>query len=222
MNSKHADTTGFLDLFLNIVVTFVFLFFISWMLIAINEKKADVKKPKAEFLLTITWPDGCNDDVDIYVRDPIGNIIWFRNRDVGLVSLDRDDKGSLGDRYIIAGNRVIESERNQEIISIRGFIEGDWKINVHMYAKRDVEPTSVRLSLDKLNPSVYNIFTKDIVLENYWQEETVMNFIMSNDGSISSEDDTIFESLVKEVGLGRTLPSNSRREEPIPQLRGEQ
>jgi len=206
-DNKYSDTVGFLDLFLNIVVTFVFLFFISWMLIAVNEKKADVKKPKVEFLLTITWPDGSN------------NVVWFRKNDVGLVSIDRDDKGSLGDTYIIPGNKVVASTKNQEIVSIRGYIEGDWKINVHMYAKRDEGPTSVRLSLDKLNPVVYNIFTKDIILEEFWQEETVMNFTMEDDGQISNQDDTIFESLVKEVGLQRTLPYHSRGEIAIPESR---
>ena len=53
---------------------------------------------KAEVLITIRWADEHPDDVDALVEDPRGGLVWYHNRDSGLMHLDRDDRGVLNVR----------------------------------------------------------------------------------------------------------------------------
>ena len=51
-----------------------FLFFIA--LLAMNpEAKSGKIDTKAEFIITVTWPDSHPDDIDLYAEDPVGNIV---------------------------------------------------------------------------------------------------------------------------------------------------
>ena len=54
-----------------------------------------------EFLITVFWPDNLEDDVDIYVEDPAGNLVWFKSREPGLMHLDRDDLGKRNDEPFV-------------------------------------------------------------------------------------------------------------------------
>ena len=48
-----------------------FLFFIA-LLIIVPEAKDGKIDSKAEFLVTIGWPDKHPDDIDLFVQDPLG------------------------------------------------------------------------------------------------------------------------------------------------------
>lgn len=182
MDSK---TTGFHDLLFNINLTFVVLFFIAFLLIRISHQEADVKKPKAEFILSITWDYDNKNDVDIWVRDPMENVLYYRNKETGMMHLDRDDLGSLKDVITLLSGQMVENKNNQEIVTIRGFIPGEWIVNLHLYNKRGPETTTVQTRLDKLNPSVQTVHVLETVLTQHWEEVTVVRFIMGQDGTIT-------------------------------------
>jgi hypothetical protein len=169
-------------------VGFVFLFIISFLLINPSIKKADIKT-KAEFVITVTWNDSSRDDVDTWLQDPVGNVLHFNQKDVGLAHLDRDDLGTLNDTIILDDGRQIVYNHNQELTTIRGFLTGEWVLNVHMYNKRNSNPTLVEVRIDKLNPKVETIFYKKIVMKRKWEEITVTRFVMTNEGDIISWDD---------------------------------
>ena len=57
------------------------------------EAKSGKIDTKAEFLITMTWPDSHPDDIDLYAEDPAGNIVWYHVREAGFMVLDRDDRG---------------------------------------------------------------------------------------------------------------------------------
>jgi hypothetical protein len=177
-----------LDLLFNTLVGFVLLFIISFLLINPSIKKADIKT-KAEFVITVTWNDDSQDDVDTWLRDPAGNVLHFRQKDVGLAHLDRDDLGKINDIITLDDGRRIEYTHNQELTTIRGFVTGEWVLNVHMYSKRDSNPTLVEVRIDKLNPKVQTIFYKKIVMKSKWEEVTVTRFVMTDQGDIISWDD---------------------------------
>ena len=80
--------------------------------------------PKAEMMITVTWPDANTDDVDTYVADPASNIVWYTRREAGLIHLDRDDRGMFRDVIELNG-KTIENPLNQEIISFRGLSDGE-------------------------------------------------------------------------------------------------
>jgi hypothetical protein len=193
-----------LDLLFNTLVGFVFLFIIAFLLINPSIKKADIKT-KAEFVITVTWSDDSQDDVDTWLQDPLGNVLHFRQRDVGLAHLDRDDLGKINDTIILDDGRRVEYAHNQELTTIRGFLTGEWVLNVHMYNKRDANPTLVEVRIDKLNPKVETVFYKKIVMKSRWEEITVTRFVMTNQGDIIDWDDLpktllMLASLPKGVG----------------------
>jgi len=195
----YYNNTSFLDLLFNTLVGFVFLFIIAFLLINPSIKKADIKT-KAEFVITVTWNDDSQDDVDTWLQDPAGNVLHFRQKDVGLAHLDRDDLGKINDIITLDDGRRIEYTHNQELTTIRGFISGEWVLNVHMYNKRDSNPTRVEVRIDKLNPKVQTLFYKKIVMKSIWEEVTVTRFVMTNQGDIISWDD-LPKKLLKHASL---------------------
>ena len=199
----YYNNTSFLDLLFNTLVGFVLLFIIAFLLINPNIKKADIKT-KAEFVITVTWNDNSQDDVDTWLQDPAGNVLHFRQKDVGLAHLDRDDLGKINDIITLDDGRQVEYTHNQELATIRGFLTGEWVLNVHMYSKRDANPTLVEVRIDKLNPKVQTLFYKKIVMKSKWEEVTVTRFVMTNQGDIISWDD-LPKTLLKLASLPRDV-----------------
>lgn len=181
------ESTPFIDMLFNMLLGFAFLFMISFLLIQPIIKKAEVST-QAEFVVTVTWPLNNTDDVDVWLEDPVGNLVFFRNKAAGLMHLDRDDLGSLNDTMYLVDGSVIKYPYNQEILTIRGFVPGEWVLNVHMYKKREKEPTSVRVTVDKLNPKFKPIILKTVDLSENWQEETIGRLEMTSSGEIMGID----------------------------------
>ena len=182
---KHSDhnNTGFLDLLFNTLLGFVMLFFISYYLINPEQSKADIKT-QAEFVITVLWPEDRQSDIDTWLEDPLGNLIWFRQKEDGLMHLDRDDLGDVNDTLILPSGKKLVLPYNQELTAIRGFIEGEWILNIHMYQMRDTGGVTAEVSIDKLNPIIERQFQKDIFLADQWQEVTVARFTMTEAGEL--------------------------------------
>ena len=179
----YYNNTSFLDLLFNTLVGFVLLFIIAFLLINPSIKKADIKT-KAEFVITVTWNDNSRDDVDTWLQDPAGNMVHFRQKDIGLAHLDRDDLGKINDMITLDDGSRVEYPHNQELTTIRAFLSGEWVLNIHMYSKRDATPTLVEVRIDKLNPNVQTLFYKKIVIKSKCEEVTATMFVMTNQGDI--------------------------------------
>src|SRR6201985_2382299 len=106
-----------------------FLFFIALLAISPDSKDGKIDS-KAEFLITMDWPDNHPDDMDIFVQDPLGHIVWYRRREGGFMVLDRDDRGGLNDFVDVNGQKVPSATR-QEVVTIRGVIAGEYTVNVY-------------------------------------------------------------------------------------------
>ena len=182
------DSTPFVDLLFNLLLGFAFLFIISFLMIQPILKKAEVHT-QAEYIITVTWPLNNKDDVDTWIEDPLGNIVYFKNKEAGLAHLDRDDLGDMNDTIYLADGTKIKYPYNQEILTIRGFVGGEWTLNLHMYSKREKSPTTVRVTVDKLNPKLKTIIAKDVILEERGDEITVARFEMGSNGDILSIND---------------------------------
>ncbi len=119
---RHDEIDPFSDLLFNTLLAFVMLF--AAALVVMNPKaKTGVIDAKAEFIITVTWPDLDPNDIDTWVQDPGGNMVWFRAREAGLMHLDRDDRGVANDTIIVNGQTVV-NPLNQEVVTIRGFAPG--------------------------------------------------------------------------------------------------
>lgn len=159
-------------------------FFILAVLFMNPVSKKGIIDPKAEYLITVTWPDNNPDDIDTWVEDPSGELVWFRSRDAGLVHLDRDDRGLLNDTLEING-RTIENPLNQEVVTIRGVVPGEYIVNVHYYATETEKPVDVTVRVDKVNPQLEVIYYDTLQLEQRGDEKTALRFRINASGKIS-------------------------------------
>ena len=183
MQRRYHTNLPFLDLLFNVLIGFVFLFIISFLLINPIAKRADIEV-KAEFLITVFWPDNLEDDVDIYVEDPTGGLVWFKSREPGLMHLDRDDLGKRNDEVITAAGTILFPE-NREIVTLRGIVPGEYVVNVHMYFKVGAEPVPVTIQIDKINP--YSVVLRETVdLKIKGDEVTVTRFSVNAKGEVSN------------------------------------
>lgn len=167
----------------NALLGFTFLFLIAIMFMNPVAKKGIID-PKAEYIITIAWPDNSPDDVDTWVEDPNGNLIWFRNREAGLVHLDRDDRGLVNDTINVNGEEI-QNPLNQEVITIRGVVPGEYIVNVHYYATETGLPLPVTVKVSKVNPALEIVYYGDILLEKKGDEKTAVRFVIDKSGKVS-------------------------------------
>ena len=112
---REGEVDPFYDMLFNILIAFVFCFIIALLAMNPKAKKAGDIPAKAEFIITVSWPDMNPNDLDTYVQDPAGAVVWFRSREAGLMHLDRDDRGLAGDSIKVNGRDVV-NPLNQEVV----------------------------------------------------------------------------------------------------------
>jgi hypothetical protein len=159
-----------------------FLFFIA--LLAMNPEAKEGKiESKAEFIITMTWPDDHPDDIDLYAEDPLGNIVWYHVREGGFLVLDRDDRGSANNTITVDGRKVTSPFR-QETISIRGIVPGEYVVNVHYFLATRGGPVPCVVKVEKINPTVEVISHDTIMLNRMGEEKTALRFRLDSAGKV--------------------------------------
>ena len=181
MKRNYHTNLAFLDLRFNTLLCFAALFSLAFILINPSQKNKTVDA-KAEFIITVIWPSDMDDDVDTYVEDPEGNLIAFNRREQGLMHLDRDDTGLSFDT-ISTSFGIVEYKENREMVTIRGYVPGEYVVNVHMYTKREDKETPVTIILEKINP--YKVITgRNVVLKLRGDEKTAFRFTVDDEGKV--------------------------------------
>jgi len=180
---RHDDIDPFSDLLFNTLLGVVLMFVLAY--ISINPKaKTGVIDAKAEFIITTTWPDNNPNDIDTWVQDPSGQLIWFRSREAGMMHLDRDDRGLANDVIVVDGKQIV-NPLNQEVVTLRGFAPGEYTVNVHYYESKNQAPVPVTVSVVKVNPRAEVVFHGGVTLERPAEEATLVRFTVGADGSVS-------------------------------------
>jgi hypothetical protein len=211
MKHKKFDfRTAYIDLLLNFMVSIIFLFILSSLLInPVAKKQNEGIKKNAEMLIQVDWNKDLDCDVDIWVRDPQKNVVFFAQRDRGLMHIERDDVGHRGD-FLAAAEEYLtgikrENQLNQEIWVLRGKVAGEFNFNLHLYSCRmgdiqyDIgEPLSlpVEVSLIRLNPDYVVLHREVVELTSVWEEKTVLNFTLDQNG-VLTEKNKFNHTLVK-------------------------
>ncbi len=172
----------FTDLLFNALLGFTFLFLVAIMFMN-PESKTGIIDPKAEYILTITWEDNSPDDVDVWVEDPEGQIVWFRAPEAGLLHLDRDDRGLVNDTITINGEEV-QNPLNQEVVTLRGVVKGEYVVNLHYYASETGKPIEVNVRLAKVNPKLKIVYYGTVNMEKKGDEKTAVRFSIGRDGNV--------------------------------------
>lgn len=197
MKRRPSKTsTAFLDVLFNILLGFFILLVLAVALVNPPTKKADIEL-KAEYLITMQWPDRSIDDVDIFLKDPNGNVVYFRNKEIPMVNLDRDDTGLRSDTIRSPSGKVTEVYQNYEHLTIRKLLDGTYTVNVFMFQKRERGPTPVTVKLEQLNPyRVLHVSQMDLILHK--DEATAFVFEGSNGKIVDLN--TTFTPLVFSTG----------------------
>ncbi|MDQ5898290.1 MAG: hypothetical protein QG612_2376 [Pseudomonadota bacterium] len=193
---RTDEIDPFSDLLFNTLLIFVMLFAIA--IVAMNPKaKTGVIDAKAEFILTVTWPDMNPNDIDTWVEDPGGNRVWFRQREGGMMHLDRDDRGLANDSIVVNGQQVV-NPLNQEVVTIRGFAPGEYVVNVFYYESKNGEPVPVNVSVVKVNPRAEVVFYGTVNLARKGDEATAARFSVDRDGRVTGVN-TLAKTLVERI-----------------------
>jgi len=180
-----------------------FLFFIALLAIKTKEDEGKVD-PKLEFLITVSWPDKHPDDIDMFVRDPIGNMVWYRRREAGFLVIDRDDRGGLNDSIMVNGQKV-SSPIRQEIVSVRGIVAGEYTVNIYHFAALTGKPVPVTVKVEKLNPKVQVVHYDTVELDHGGTEKTAVRFMLDKTGTvteISHDQKSLLQTLRKQRNAG--------------------
>jgi hypothetical protein len=194
--SDDGTFVPFTDILFNALLGFSVMVFIAFSLIRPDAKAGDINV-KAEFIITATWPDRNPDDIDMYVEDPAGNIVWYHSLQRGLMSLDRDDRGNYLDEVTVNG-KTVTFPLNQETVTMRGVLPGEYIVNVYHFTNPTGEPVPVSVKVEKINPSVKVIYYDTIMLGKKGDERTAVRFTLDDAGAVSDLN-TRQTSLVREV-----------------------
>ena len=195
---REPEVDPFYDMLFNMLIAFVFCFIVA--LLAMNPKalKAGDIPAKAELLITVSWPDMNPNDVDTWVQDPAGRLVWYKQREVGLLHLDRDDRGLANDTIVVNGRQII-NPLNQEVVTLRGVEPGEFIVNVHYYESRNDAPVDVTVTIVKVNPRAEVVFHSQLTLARRGDEATAVRFTVQPDGSVSDLN-TLPKALVTRAG----------------------
>ena len=195
---KSEEQDVFTDLLFNALLGFAFMFAIAFMLINSSEEEGNINT-KAEVLISVQWPNEHPDDVDAVVEDPQGKLVWYHNRDSGLMHLDRDDRGNLADNINIKGD-VVSSPINQETVTVRGLQSGEYVINLLHYKSNFKEPLPVTVKVEKLNPTVELIYYGQHFLNGVGDEITALRFLVNGDKEVAEINQLPKRLLTKVLG----------------------
>jgi len=189
---QYKSNLAFVDFLFILLLAFISMFILALILINPVTKKSEVER-KAEFLITLEWDKESRDDVDIWVEDPLGKVVSFRNKTVDVMHLDKDDLGQINDtiRFPDGSTQVIHL--NREVVTLRGWVAGEYTINAHMYNKRDRShpsdansyghPTNVKVEMLRINP--YKIlFEEKFTLTHRGEEVTIRRVTLDKEGEI--------------------------------------
>ena len=188
-HDRFKSTIGFIDILFNILIGFAFLFIVAFLMIKPESKKEDFDR-KAEFIIVMEWDDTRKDDIDLYVQDPTGKIVNFRDPRVNFMHLDKDDLGNRNDYIYIDGKPVIV-EINREVVTIRGIVSGEHIVNAHYYSTHTYDsskppPLYVNIRVHKVNP--YSVVWEGTKLfSKKGQEFTFLRFTVENDGRVIND-----------------------------------
>ena len=153
-----------------------FLFFLALLAVSPDAKDGKIDS-KAEFLITMDWPDNHPDDFDLFVQDPAGNIAWYRRREAGFLTLDRDDRGGANDFIIVNGKKILSPVRED-------IVPGEYTVNVSHFQATTGQPVAVSVKVQKLNPTAQVIFDNKLTLDHTGEEKTALRFWLDAAGKV--------------------------------------
>jgi hypothetical protein len=158
-------------------IDFLSCLLVVFVAVALTSKPPQVKTYGA-YAVVMTWPKGAN-DVDLYLRDPSGNICYFARLQVGQMQLEHDDLGKGSTNY---GSGT----ENEERTVIRGTAPGQYVVGVHMYFRGDKGgQLPVRVELWDLQGDDRLLKTRVVHLTKTGDQRTPFRFTIGAGGRVT-------------------------------------
>jgi hypothetical protein len=178
---KYSSNLAFVDLLFNLLVGFTSLFIIAFLMINPVSQTGQTTPPVKMFV-EIEWDSELTQDIDLFVRGPNGNVVYYANKDGGYVVLQRDDLGSANDTYILNGERIV-IKRNYEIANFSDLPAGEYVIGV-FYFSRLGDPIDVKTTVRSISPHrlVYEGTAQALTPRT---ERTLLSFVIDKDGKVT-------------------------------------
>lgn len=181
---RDTEVDPFYDMLFNMLIAFVFCFVVALLAFNPKARKSGDIPAKAEFMVTVSWPDSNPNDIDTWVQEPSGKVLWFRQRDAGLLHLDRDDRGAKNATVLVNG-REFSSPIRQEIVTLRGVLPGEYVVNAHYYDSKDQMPVDVTVTVVKVNPQAEIVFNGTQQIPAKGDERTLVRFTLDDGGQVT-------------------------------------
>lgn len=210
--SRHRSPSNiaFMDLLLNALLGFVALFALA--LVQMNPITESEKRIETEgyYIVLIRWDEKLDDDVDLYVRDPLGKIVYFNHREENLMHLERDDRGIVNDVVEMPGGKIIKIQKNEERVILRGVIQGEYITNVQMFKKAGPIPIKVQGLLYKLKGRDTKLIEKEVLLKFDGDEQTLFRFALDAEGNVK-DINYLPKKLIEDIRSARPSGQNQSR-----------
>lgn len=206
MKNNHKFDLAFLDMLFNMTLAFAFLFLMAFLLIRPPTESQKSIQMKAEFILTLTWPDGSLDDQDLWLLLPNGKKLGYSRKDLGYATLDRDDRGAFGNFFPDDKGAMQLIPSRREIITIRAIMPGRYVVNVHTYSQANtwgefqsttLMPYNTTVTLSKINPIVTDIIKKNVLVERVAEQVTAFAFTVDEEGRVISVETDVDEPFIE-------------------------
>ena len=172
------------------VLTGLFVIFAAMFLMS-EAKKQEAKGnmiDPSQYLIEMTWADDSVNDVDLWVENANGEIVFFRDREIGGMTLDTDNMG-INNRIKNELGEFKSAPGRREVISIRGIVPGTYTVNVMMYSNRNHEMERPRVTVRKLNP-YREIADRKVEIMDDGTEVTVVQFTVDEKGNFVDKDES--------------------------------
>lgn len=189
IGDRRSDTrTSFIDMLLSGQMNLFVIFVLTLLMIAPQQKKIENLNAKsdAKVVISMEWPSSVDCDLDLWVRGPTGAIVWWKNRDLDGMHLERDDTGMIND-VVVVGDQTFTRSENSENWVLREVIPGEYTVNVHFFrAKAEDKCSNVPVTLDvvMVNPTFNKIYTKQLVMAKQGDEEHAFRFTVDSYGQV--------------------------------------
>lgn len=179
------------------------MLFVMFLVATVIQKKKNDEgniKKKAEYTITAEWNKGRDPnidcDVDLWVRNPEGQIVFWRSKENAMMNIERDDIGMRNDYFVNANGETILNDEDAEYWYLRAIIPGEYTVNVHLYSCKNKDGYSsvagdpiplvaVDVRLTKLNPRAELIETRNVTFDGLWQQKTAFQFTLDSSGNVT-------------------------------------
>lgn len=173
----------FVDYLFNILLIFVMI--ISLSNISSKKNQGDPAfQQNVIYQIVMDWDGNSPADIDLWAKDPGEHIVGFNRREGGegsLISLAHD---CLGKENNMTEDKSKTFLANQEIISLRGTLEGEYIVNGFLYAKKS-EPNEIKVGCKLIQVKPFKeIIKTERILKTNGDEQTFFRFKVDKDGKI--------------------------------------